>query len=114
MDPALQMEITSLDRLSAKELKAELWRRFGERTRGTNRTHLIRRLVWRLQAQAYGALKERALARAAQLEADVQAGAGGPFTSGIGVVPQNPDRSPRLPRPRRVSNASIEANRSAW
>src|SRR5262249_766947 len=43
---------------------------FGEASRATNKTWLIRRLAWRLQSLALGDLSQRARARARQLAND--------------------------------------------
>ncbi len=47
---------------------------FGESTRSGNKAWMIKRIAWRLQANAYGGLSERAKARAAELanDADVR------------------------------------------
>ena len=56
------MKITAL-----KELYREL---FGEDSHSRNRSYLIRRIAWRLQAITLGDLSERARARAAELACD--------------------------------------------
>lgn len=43
---------------------------FGERSPSRNRTHLVRKVAWRVQALAYGDLSERARQRAAELAKD--------------------------------------------
>jgi len=43
---------------------------FGEKCRSRNKRYLIRRIAWRLQANAEGDLSERARARAAELALD--------------------------------------------
>src|SRR4051812_48883497 len=63
-------ETAALKKLTTLELRAKFAEVFGERTAANNRTWLIRRIVWRLQANAEGDLSERARQRAAQLAND--------------------------------------------
>src|SRR5262249_9192321 len=63
-------ELAALQRLSIKELKARYAEVFGEATNAANRAWLVKRLAWRLQALAEGALSERARRRAAELAND--------------------------------------------
>jgi Protein of unknown function (DUF2924) len=66
----LSAELATLRRLNAHELRQRFAELFGEATHTSNRTWLIRRLAWRLQALADGDLSERARQRAAQLAND--------------------------------------------
>lgn len=61
----LQMQALSVDRLRAKYAEV-----FGEPTRSRHKEYLIKRIAWRMQANAYGGLSERALARARELAND--------------------------------------------
>src|ERR1700686_2525297 len=63
-------EVAALKRLAMKDLKARYADVFGETTNAANRTWLVRRIAWRLQAQAEGDLSERARRRAADLAND--------------------------------------------
>ena len=54
----------------AKQLRASYAEVFGEATTANNKTWLIRRIAWRLQALAEGDLTERARRRAAELGND--------------------------------------------
>jgi hypothetical protein len=63
-------QITGLQRLTVKELRAKYGEVFGEATNAGNRDWLIRRVAWRLQAVAEGGLTERAQRRAEELAND--------------------------------------------
>lgn len=67
---SLAREIAALQRLTVPELRRRYTELFGEATRSGNRTWLVRRLAWRLQALAEGGLSERAQRRAAELAQD--------------------------------------------
>jgi hypothetical protein len=105
-------ELAALPRLSMAQLRGRYAELFGEASHATNKTWLIRRLAWRLQALALGDLSQRARDRAAQLanEADLRlspprrpvAPTLAPLTSepttavrGVAAV----TRDPRLPPP---------------
>jgi hypothetical protein len=60
-------EVAALRRLTTKELQVRYSELFGERTLANNRSWLIKRVGWRMQAQAEGDLSERARQRAAEL-----------------------------------------------
>ncbi len=63
-------EVAALTRMTASDLRARYAEVFGEPTRTGNRTWLVRRIAWRIQALAEGDLSERARARAAELARD--------------------------------------------
>ncbi len=67
-------ELAALERMSVGHLHERYAAVFGEPARSRHRQYLIRRIAWRLQANAEGGLSERALHRAAELadEADVR------------------------------------------
>jgi hypothetical protein len=65
-----RQEVTALMRLTTKQLRERYAEVFGESTAANNRTWLIRRIAWRLQALAEGDLSERAKARAVELARD--------------------------------------------
>ena len=66
----LAAELAALRRLNAQQLRQRFTELFGEATHTSNRTWLIKRLAWRLQALAEGGLSERARRRAAELAHD--------------------------------------------
>lgn len=63
----LARELAGLERLTVGELQARYAEVFGETPRSRHRRYLIRRIAWRLQANAEGGLSERARQRAAEL-----------------------------------------------
>jgi Protein of unknown function (DUF2924) len=63
-------ERAALQRLSVGQLRQRFAELFGETTKASNRTWLIKRIVWRMQALAEGDLSERARRRAAELARD--------------------------------------------
>jgi hypothetical protein len=67
-------EVAALQRMSVSALREKFAEVFGQATATGNRTWLVRRIAWRLQANTEGDLSERARARAAELarDADLQ------------------------------------------
>ena len=63
-------EVAALERMTAKQLRDKFAEVFGETTNANNRVWLLKRIAWRLQAQAEGDLSERARGRAAELARD--------------------------------------------
>ena len=63
-------EVAALQRLSVGQLRQRFAELFGEATAASNRTWLIKRMAWRLQALAEGDLSQRARRRAAELARD--------------------------------------------
>ena len=63
-------EIAALGRMTPKELRQKYTEVFGETTNGRNRAWLVKRIAWRIQANAEGGLSERARLRAAELASD--------------------------------------------
>ena len=63
-------ELAALARLGVSELRTKYAEVFGEPTRTGNKTWLVRRIAWRLQALAQGDLSERARRRAEELARD--------------------------------------------
>jgi hypothetical protein len=74
MNAKLSEQIAALERMRGPALRARYAELFGDATRVGNRAWLLRRIAWRLQAQAEGGLSERARRRAVELtnEADVR------------------------------------------
>ena len=70
MLPNLAVEIAALPRLRVSELRVKYGEVFGDSTPSHNKVWLVKRIAWRLQAQAEGDLSERARKRAAELVAD--------------------------------------------
>lgn len=66
----LAKELAALERMTVGQLQQRYADVFGEIVRSRHKQYLIRRIAWRLQANAEGGLSERALRRAEEL-ADV-------------------------------------------
>jgi hypothetical protein len=62
--------LPTLEKLTTKQLRLRYAQLFGETTNANNRVWLLRRIAWRLQAQAEGGLSERAKKRALELAND--------------------------------------------
>jgi len=67
-------EVAALEQMTVGQLQDRYVEVFGETVRSRHRQYLIRRIAWRLQANAEGGLTERALRRAEELadDADVR------------------------------------------
>lgn len=76
-----------LARLTTAGLKEEHATLFGEEIAGNNKTWILRRILWRLQARAEGDLSERARRKAAELADDTH----------LRVVPPPEMRTPEAP-----------------
>jgi hypothetical protein len=63
-------EVAALARMTTTQLRQKYAEVFGEPTNGRNKAWLVRRIVWRLQANAEGGLSERARRRAEELADD--------------------------------------------
>lgn len=74
MTQSLAKQLAGLESMSMADLKRKYLELFGDETKTGNRTWLVRRIAWRLQANVHGGLSERARQRAAELanEADLR------------------------------------------
>ncbi len=63
-------EVAALRKLTMRELRSRYAEAFGETTNANNKVWLVKRIAWRLQANAEGDLSERAKRRAAELAND--------------------------------------------
>jgi len=70
----IKAELAALDRMATGELAERYAELTGQPVRTRHRAYLIRKIAWRIQADAEGDLSERARRRAAQLanDADVR------------------------------------------
>ena len=59
-----------MERMTVDQLRARYAEVFGERTNGRHKEWLIKRIIWRMQANAEGDLSERARRRAEELAND--------------------------------------------
>lgn len=66
----VEAALRALNKMTIGQLRDRYAEVFGEKTRSFNRQHLIRRIVWRLQAIREGGLSERAKRRAMELAND--------------------------------------------
>src|SRR5262245_8907996 len=75
MSPHVARELAALQRLTVPQLRLRYAEVFGETTNANNRTWLVKKIAWRLQALAEGGLSERARQRALELanDADLRA-----------------------------------------
>jgi hypothetical protein len=90
-------EVAALTAMSVGELRAKYAQVFGEETRAGNKTRLVRRIVWRLQALAEGDLSERARKRAAELANDADLRLNPPKS--VPVVSSNHASAPSTQQP---------------
>ncbi len=66
----VEKELAALQKLTVDGLRGRFADVFGEPTRSRHKEYLIKRIIWRMQANAEGGLSERALARARELAND--------------------------------------------
>lgn len=63
----VEKEVAQMHRMTVGELRDKFAEVCGEPTNGRNKPWLIKRIAWRMQANEYGGLSERALRRAAEI-----------------------------------------------
>ena len=99
MDDAVRTHIESFRKLKTSALRTRYRDLFGEASGSFHRAHLLRRIAWRLQAQAEGDLSERARRRVAELaqDADLRLRAPRSFWSELEQGPECRNRDPHLP-----------------
>ncbi len=66
----VEKELAGLEKMTVDGLRAKYAVVFGELSGSRHKEHLIKRIIWRMQANAEGGLSERALARARELAND--------------------------------------------
>ena len=72
MNPNVAVEVGRLDAMTVNQLIKRYEEVFGEQCRSRHKRYLVRRIAWRLQANAEGGLSERARQRAAELANDAE------------------------------------------
>ena len=72
MDINIGKEVAALRRMTVNELRSRYADVCGEPTRVRNKDWLVKRIAWRLQANAEGDLSERARRRATELANDAE------------------------------------------
>jgi len=102
----VEEDLAALQEMTTDELRERYAEIFGEEPRSRHKAYLVRKIAWRIQAEAEGDLSERARRRAAELAVDAEVrttpprtrserSASKPRTSKKVEVP----RDPRLPKP---------------
>src|SRR5205807_2782562 len=103
MSSTVARELAALQRLTVPQLRDRYAEVFQETANANNRTWLVKKIAWRLQAQAEGGLSERARQRAAELANDADLRANPPKTIPLPVPveapPPRPPLDDRLPPP---------------
>lgn len=105
MNPKVAAEIARLNDLTVSQLAQRFEELFGEPCRSRHRKYLIRRIAWRLQANAEGGLSERARKRAEELAEDAEVRVTAPREkktddeSTPATIKMTPGRDSRLPPP---------------
>jgi hypothetical protein len=97
-------EMATLHRLSIGQLRQRFAELFGEATAASNRTWLVKRILWRMQVLAEGDLSERARRRAADLARDADLRLNPPRSKTMTAASSEPYSvsvpvDPRLPPP---------------
>ncbi|MCC7085611.1 MAG: DUF2924 domain-containing protein [Pirellulales bacterium] len=77
----VEKELAGLRQMTVKELQTRFADTFGEPTNAHNKTWLVKRIAWRLQALAEGDLSERARQRAKELARDADLRISAPKTT---------------------------------
>ncbi len=68
----IEEQVVDLAQMTTGELHEQYAEVFGEEPRSRHKTYLIRKIAWRLQANAEGDLSERARQRASELAVDAE------------------------------------------
>ena len=97
MEVNIVNEVATLQRLSVGQLRQRFAELFGETTKASNRTWLVKRIVWRMQALAEGDLSERARRRAEELARDADLRLNPPQSKANTTTP--PPQDVRIPAP---------------
>ncbi|QEL20760.1 DUF2924 domain-containing protein [Limnoglobus roseus] len=70
--PTIAQQLAALPRLTVKDLQRRYAEAFGDETVARNKAWLVKRIAWKVQANAHGGLTDRARARAAELAAGAE------------------------------------------
>ena len=103
----IREQIEELRHMTVGQLKEKYREAFGETSRSNHKQFLFRRIAWRLQANAWGGLSERARRRALEIanDADLRIRAPKNFlkqeldTTRTAATAIEPTQDPRLPIP---------------
>ena len=98
----VEKELALLGKMTAEELRAKYFEVFGESSISRHKGYLVKRIIWRMQANVYGGLSERALARAKELAspADLRLTAPkAPAPRSVVTIPISSPADRRVPSP---------------
>lgn len=102
----IETEVARLEKMSVSQLAQRFEEVIGEQCRSRHKRYLIRRIAWRLQANAEGGLSERARLRAEELANDAEIRVTPPRERSKGpdgtpptTIKIEAGRDPRLPPP---------------
>jgi hypothetical protein len=98
MSTSIAKELAALECMTVGELHNRYAEVFGEQARSRHKQYLVRRIAWRIQANAEGGLSERALRRAEEL-ADV---------ADVRVTPPRVASTPRQGRPATTGRTPLD------
>lgn len=104
MKTTVANEVARLEKMSVNQLAKRFEEVFGEQSRSRHKRYLIRRIAWRLQADAEGGLTDRARQRAEELANDAEIRVTPPRekknrTADAETIPLAGGRDTRLPPP---------------
>ncbi|MCK6486252.1 MAG: DUF2924 domain-containing protein [Phycisphaerae bacterium] len=99
-------EVAALEQMTVGQLQDRYAETFGEPVRSRHRQYLIRRIAWRLQANAEGGLTERALCRAEELADDADVRLTPPRWATIGDV-ERPGMTTKVVRVRATADPRV-------
>jgi hypothetical protein len=88
MELNIPRELAALQRMTVPQLRDRYAEVFGEVTLTKNRTWLVKRIAWRIQAITEGDLSERARQRAAELANDADLRLNPPRVAATGAPPE--------------------------
>ena len=101
MTETIRDQIDALQRMTTSELIEHFAEVHGYATRTRHRAYLIRKIAWRIQANAEGDLSERARRRAAELADDAE----------VRVMAPKTHICPPQPAPERVIDRALDGDR---
>ncbi len=96
----IQAELAAMDAMTPTQLREKYQQVFGEPTRSGNRRFMVKRIAWRLQAEAEGGLPERVRRKALEIARD-------------GDLRTTVPRNPRIPRTLSLAGEGQTVDRSA-
>jgi len=94
MTTTVSKDLAALENMSIGDLHDRYVELFGEQIQSRHRVYLVRRIAWRIQANAEGGLSERARARAAQLANPTDVRRTPPKWASLGEPPKDAKKVP--------------------